>query len=278
MGVYSAFGVLFCFVLSVTLLLAFLSFGRSTPRAADRERLLLRAKGGRAMSAFLAGTVRFVIRRRLAILAVSAALSSSSRWPASRSSSVDANWLNDFRDSRAAQAIDALHGRDHGRGHEPRAALRRGRAGRYQGARGPGRGGAPAGLGRSTGSRAQDLLGGRHPEGPQPDLSRRRSGLLRVAREPRAGGAVSPALRERRRQRGPGVPLLGFSARAPRAAPAPGADQRDGEAGAVVGRRAGRATARGHDPEHHRYRRALAQASRLHRDQSDPGLRCSRSA
>ncbi len=98
MGVYSAFGVILCFVLSLTLLLAFLSFGRSAPRATDMERLVLRAKGGRAMSAFLAGTVRFVIRRRLAILAVSAAVFVFSVGGITRLR-VDFYWLSDFYDS-----------------------------------------------------------------------------------------------------------------------------------------------------------------------------------
>jgi hypothetical protein len=62
------------------------------------ERLALRAKGGRAMSAFLAGTVRFVIRQRLAILGFSAAVLVFSVGGITKLS-VDANWLNDFRDS-----------------------------------------------------------------------------------------------------------------------------------------------------------------------------------
>ena len=98
MGVYSAFGVAICFLLSLTLLLAFLSFGRSTPLAAHRERLLLRAKGGRAMSAFLAGTVRFAIRRRLAILTFFGAVFVFSVAGVAKLQ-VEANWLNDFRDS-----------------------------------------------------------------------------------------------------------------------------------------------------------------------------------
>jgi predicted RND superfamily exporter protein len=98
MGVYSAFGVIFCFVLSLTLLLAFLSFGRTTPRTASRARLQLRARGGRAMGAFLAGTVRFVIRQRRAILAFFAAVFAFSVAGLTRLE-VDANWLNDFRDS-----------------------------------------------------------------------------------------------------------------------------------------------------------------------------------
>lgn len=113
MGVYSAFGVIFCFVLSLTLLLAFLSFGRSAPRATDKERLALRAKGGRAMNAFLAGTVRFVIRRRLAILVVFAAVFVFSVGGITKLE-VDANWLGDFRDSlplkRSTLYVDEIMG------------------------------------------------------------------------------------------------------------------------------------------------------------------------
>ncbi len=98
MGVYSGFGVLFCFFLSLTLLLSFLSFGRKTPKMKNSEKAALQAKGGRVMSAFLAGVVRLVIRRRRAILAVSAAVVVFSVVGITKLN-VDANWLNDFRDT-----------------------------------------------------------------------------------------------------------------------------------------------------------------------------------
>jgi len=98
MGVYSAFGVIFCFFLSLTLLLSLLSFGRRTPREASTKHMELHARGGRVMSAFLAGTVRFVIGWRRAILAAFAAVLVFSVAGIARLN-VDANWLNDFRDN-----------------------------------------------------------------------------------------------------------------------------------------------------------------------------------
>ena len=62
------------------------------------EQQAIHAKGGRVMSAFLVGTVRFVIRWRRAILAVGAAVFVFSVVGITKVN-VDANWLNDFRDS-----------------------------------------------------------------------------------------------------------------------------------------------------------------------------------
>jgi predicted RND superfamily exporter protein len=97
MGVYSAFGVIFCFLLSLTLLLSFLSFGRRAPRPSKAQRQELHAKGGRVMSAVLAGTASFVIRWRRPTLAAFGALLVFSLAGITRLN-VDANWLNDFRD------------------------------------------------------------------------------------------------------------------------------------------------------------------------------------
>ncbi len=113
MGVYSSFGVIFCFILSLTLLLSFLSFGRKAPKAKNMEQQAVHAKGGRVMSAFLAGTVRFVIRQRRAILAVAAAVFVFSVVGIAKVN-VDANWLNDFRDSlplkKATIYVDEIMG------------------------------------------------------------------------------------------------------------------------------------------------------------------------
>jgi predicted RND superfamily exporter protein len=97
MGVYSAFGVLVAFVLSVTLLLALLAFGRRQPRRAAGERQQLHAKGGRAIHGLLTWVVGFVIRRRLAVLAAFAGIFAISLTGIARLA-VDANWLNDFSD------------------------------------------------------------------------------------------------------------------------------------------------------------------------------------
>jgi hypothetical protein len=97
MGVYSAFGVMMAFLLSLTLLLALLSFGRRTPRRAAGERLRLHAKGGRVVHGLLTGTAAFVIRRRRVILGVFGAIFVVSVAGISRLV-VDANWLNDFSD------------------------------------------------------------------------------------------------------------------------------------------------------------------------------------
>jgi len=97
MGVYSAFGVIFCFLLSLTLLLALLSFGRRSPRPSKARQRALHAKGGRVMATLLAGTAHFVIRRRRPILAAFAAILVFSLAGIARLN-VDSNWLNDFYD------------------------------------------------------------------------------------------------------------------------------------------------------------------------------------
>ena len=95
MGVYSSFGVLAAFVLSLTLLMAFLSFGRSTPSQKNIEAQRLRAKGGRAIHGALNGISDFAIRNRRAALVVSALLFVLSGMGITRLV-VDSNWLDDF--------------------------------------------------------------------------------------------------------------------------------------------------------------------------------------
>ncbi|MDJ0850681.1 MAG: MMPL family transporter [Myxococcota bacterium] len=95
MAVYSAFGVLAAFVLSLTLLMALLSFGRRTPKrpASDDERM--RAKGGRLMNAALLAIAEFDVRHRVPILVGFGALFLFSLAGISRLV-VDSNWLDDF--------------------------------------------------------------------------------------------------------------------------------------------------------------------------------------
>lgn len=97
MGVYSAFGVIACFLLSLTLLLSFLSLGQRAPLPSKAQRREPYAKGGRVMSAVLAGTAGFVVRERRPILAAYGALLIFSLAGITRLT-VDANWLNDFYD------------------------------------------------------------------------------------------------------------------------------------------------------------------------------------
>jgi len=97
MGVYSAFGVLIAFVLSVTLLLALLSFGRRHPHREFSERQRLHAKGGRVIHCLLTWVAAFVIRRRVAILGAFTGIFLLSITGIARLS-VDSNWLNDFSD------------------------------------------------------------------------------------------------------------------------------------------------------------------------------------
>jgi predicted RND superfamily exporter protein len=97
MGVYSAFGVMIAFVLSLTLLLSLLSFGRRTPRRMASDRQRLQAKGGRVVQALLTRTAAFAIQRRRMILGAFGAVFAVSIAGIARIA-VDANWLNDFSD------------------------------------------------------------------------------------------------------------------------------------------------------------------------------------
>ena len=125
MGVYSFFGVMFCFVLSLTLLLSFLSFGRRAPRPGEPRAQEVHAKGGRVMRAVLSGTATFVIRWRRPILA---GFGSAADLLAGGHRAAQGRLQLAERLPRrtSAQAVDHLRGRGHGRGDEPRAALRRG--------------------------------------------------------------------------------------------------------------------------------------------------------
>jgi predicted RND superfamily exporter protein len=95
MGVYSAFGVMATFVLSLTLLLAMLSFGARAPKRGIGESARLRAKGGRRMQAVLKGVADFNVRHRVGLLLVFAALFAFGGVGMARIE-VDSNWLDDF--------------------------------------------------------------------------------------------------------------------------------------------------------------------------------------
>jgi predicted RND superfamily exporter protein len=95
LAVYSAAGVLAAFLASITILVAFLSFGRRVPDTASSEKERAGAKGGRFSAAALHGVASFVIRSRNAILVVSALVFIASAWGISMMT-VDSNFLNEF--------------------------------------------------------------------------------------------------------------------------------------------------------------------------------------
>jgi predicted RND superfamily exporter protein len=113
MGVYSAFGVLVAFFLSITLLLALLSFGRRTPSRPFTQRQRLHAKGGRGIHNVLTWVAGFAIRRRVAILGVFAGIFAASLLGIARLT-VDSNWLDDFSDDmplkQATLRVDEVMG------------------------------------------------------------------------------------------------------------------------------------------------------------------------
>jgi predicted RND superfamily exporter protein len=95
MAVYSAFGVMMAFVLSLTLLMALLSFGPRTPRRAVTEIDRIRAKGGLLVHAALVAIAEFDVRNRVPILFFFGILFVASGFGISRLV-VDSNWLEDF--------------------------------------------------------------------------------------------------------------------------------------------------------------------------------------
>ncbi len=107
MAVYNAFGVMAAFVLSFTLLMAFLSFGRRVSRRRATRDQELAAKGGAWMQGALHAVASWVIRRRVAILFSFGAVFALSIAGMTRLV-VDSNWLDDFSDRMPLKAI-TLH-------------------------------------------------------------------------------------------------------------------------------------------------------------------------
>ena len=97
-GAIGAFGVLAAFVMSLTLLMALLSFGRRSPRTTSKRELEASSKGGDRARAFLLAVAAFDVRHRRAILAGFAVIFLLSVLGISRLQ-VDSNWLDDFADS-----------------------------------------------------------------------------------------------------------------------------------------------------------------------------------
>jgi predicted RND superfamily exporter protein len=112
-AVYSAVGILAAFLLTVTLLFVFLSFGRGRLGARATEREVLRAKGGRLFQGALAAVAGFASRRRRAILAAFAALFALSALGIARLR-VDSNFLHEFAPEepirRATEYVDETMG------------------------------------------------------------------------------------------------------------------------------------------------------------------------
>lgn len=104
MAIYCAFGVMMAFGLSLTLLMALLSFGRRTPSRGAGEAERMRAKGGRRMHAALCAIAEFDVRHRWSILAFFAALFVFSAVGMTRLV-VDSNWLDDFSERVPLKAV-----------------------------------------------------------------------------------------------------------------------------------------------------------------------------
>lgn len=106
MGTYAAFGVLMAFVLSATLLIALLSFGKRTrkisPQAAHDPSQDPKRGGGLMLNA-LRAIARFDDRHRVAILTAFAALFVFSIVGMTRLVA-DSNWLDDYSDAMPIKA------------------------------------------------------------------------------------------------------------------------------------------------------------------------------
>jgi predicted RND superfamily exporter protein len=112
-AVYGAVGVLAAFLLTVTLLIVFLSFGRRTVRREVTEREMSQAKGGRLFNRALRAVSGFDIRYRRSIIAFFALLFVVSGFGIARLR-VDSNFLNDFSEEvpirNTMQFVDEVMG------------------------------------------------------------------------------------------------------------------------------------------------------------------------
>ncbi len=109
LAVYSAAGVLAAFVASITILVAFLYFGRELSAEAQAARDRARAKRSERFTAVLHSVAAFVIRFRNAILVASAVVFVASGWGISMLT-VDSNFLLEFSEDipvrRTTQFVD----------------------------------------------------------------------------------------------------------------------------------------------------------------------------
>jgi predicted RND superfamily exporter protein len=97
MGAYSAFGVLVAFLLSLTMLLAALSFGRTHPRRAMNDAIPREGSEGDTLHGVLDAIYHFVLKRRREILWISFLILTIAVAGILRLV-VDSNWLNDLSD------------------------------------------------------------------------------------------------------------------------------------------------------------------------------------
>ncbi|MEM7437086.1 MAG: MMPL family transporter, partial [Myxococcota bacterium] len=95
LAVYSAVGVLAAFVASISILVAFLSFGRDDPDDVSNAEVTARAKGGRRVVAVLRGVAGFVIGHRNAVLVAFGVAFVVSIWGITQLR-VDSNFLTEF--------------------------------------------------------------------------------------------------------------------------------------------------------------------------------------
>ncbi len=95
LAVYSAAGVIAAFVASVTVLVAFLSFGRTRGNESNPRRELARARRSERFTAALHGVASFVVRFRNPILVAFAVVFVGSGWGISMLT-VDSNFLLEF--------------------------------------------------------------------------------------------------------------------------------------------------------------------------------------
>jgi predicted RND superfamily exporter protein len=111
-GIYGAFGVMAAFVLSMTLLMALLSFGRTEPKTAS-EALRSSAKGSARAKAVLGAIAAFNIRNDRAILAFFGLVFFVSILGIAQLR-VDSDWLSDFSDDvpikHTIKRVDAVMG------------------------------------------------------------------------------------------------------------------------------------------------------------------------
>jgi len=113
MGVYGAFGVIAAFVMSLTLLMALLSFGRRQPKPGTARAQRASAKGGQRVKAALGKIAAFDVRYRRSILTFFAVITVFSIAGITRLV-IDSNWLDDFSEDMPikgiTQRIDSVMG------------------------------------------------------------------------------------------------------------------------------------------------------------------------
>ena len=109
LAVYSSAGVVAAFVASITILVAFLTFGRQPDTERARRRLEARTRRAARFGAVLRAVARFVIRFRNPILMVSAVVFVVSAWGITKLT-VDSNFLLEFSEDmeirRTTQFVD----------------------------------------------------------------------------------------------------------------------------------------------------------------------------